>query len=83
MGDRSLSLFTGLRVIHGRGQGRNKLKEVRLRDLFLSFSFCTLSFFLSYLVLGEKEGRGDEKKTRWYRYERTKIKDRILNLLLN
>jgi hypothetical protein len=40
-----------------------KIWEVRFRDFFfLSFFLSLLSFFLYYLVLGEKGRRRDENK---------------------
>ena len=79
---------------YGLGQGGNKTKEVRFRDIFsLSFSFLYSSFSSKYCFMGKgKEKRlkrkgwyGNDKKKRGYGNNKgiIVIKGRLLNLLLN
>lgn len=41
---------------YGLGLGGNKIREVRFRDFF----FFPLSFFVSYILLGEVRGKEDK-----------------------
>lgn len=63
-----------LQVVTGHGQEGNKVKDVRIMDFFLLFflflpsNLLSLLFFfpifLSYLVLGGRSGRGNDKKNK-------------------
>jgi hypothetical protein len=44
-----------MKIVDGLDQGENKIREVKFQDFFYSFFLCPLLFFLSYLMLGEKE----------------------------
>lgn len=59
-GDLLLFQMGWLQDANDLGQGGNKVKESRFRDRFI-FLFFPVSFLLSYLMLGRKEERGDEK----------------------
>jgi hypothetical protein len=67
-----------LQVVTGHGQEGKKVKEVRVRISFShSLSLSLLSFspiFLSYLVLGRRSGRGDDKSSKQKKIEEMDIR---------